>query len=913
MTEAKKHKIIGWGGILQDINRPLKLTLFGIFVVAVIAQTFSQFGLIGIGIPGSYDAYAIALLLPISLCAIMLGPGFGTLLGLISGSVLYLHAIYLPLDFYELTYISAASSIGLLTFAGLFLGLGFAIALRKNPPRIRRIVYIVIVCFAASFIVSIMFSVLAAFYFVLQPFYDIVAAGNTEIIVEEIDITFRSMFVRMGNPYVQALVDAGAMSLTCIFVDWFAPRIIINESVRKLSTTFNGWQIAVIVLAFMVTSALSFVIITNNEISEARELMQSEVTYLSNQLVSNDQRAASLDRLFDSYGIKQGVIKEANRDDYIRVVSVKDLLQGYTKEFDGTVVIATKDERIVLMSDDPRFAPGEPMNEHINNDIRKAIQKSIQAKDIQRTVYDDIDINAIDFDSYRDTTIKAEVAYLLANEVDNYLIMMVLPAQKVFANRTDIMAWITLSVLILLVVLYFISSNLLNNIVVRGINTTNGVLDQITHGNLDAQVNIKSSREFNSLSGGINTTVDTLKGWISQAEARMAQELTTAKAIQESVLPQTFPPYPEIRKFDIYASMKTAKEVGGDFYDFFLLNETENKKSDKLAFVVADVSGKGIPAALFMMTAKTLIHNFVATHMELGEAIENVNRQLCEGNETGMFVTAFIGVLDYSTGHVTYVNAGHNPPLIWQNKEWHWLKQKSGLPLGLFEDLPYKAFEIDCNIGDQLYLYTDGVTEAMNTNNELYGEKRLESLLEPNAGMTARQLVELVQNDLTDYTLGAQQSDDITMLSLEYGVPPELFTYIDVPALTDELPTVNEFIHGELDRRFCPVRVQNQIDIAVEELFVNIAKYAYPNATPQNPGMARIGYSYNPDPPTISIELIDRGIPYNPLAKPDAVIPSSIEEAKIGGMGILMAKRSVDKMLYKYADGCNKLTIIKRW
>ena len=329
--------------------------------------------------------------------------------------------------------------------------------------------------------------------------------------------------------------------------------------------------------------------------------------------------------------------------------------------------------------------------------------------------------------------------------------------------------------------------------------------------------------------------------------------------------------------------------------------------------MIADVSGKGVPAALFMMKAKTQIRDYVESGMELGEAVENANRQLCDGNDAGMFVTAFVGVYDYANGHVDFVNAGHNPPLLWQETDWRWLTEKSGLPLGLFEGLPYQAYSVDCKIGDQFLIYTDGVTEAMDVDGALYGEEQLIKLARANYPLHPRELIECVRRDVARHSTGAIQSDDITILALEVGVPPEITASLIVPADVDELPRVNEFIHTELDRRLCPLRVQHQLDIAVEELFVNVAHYAYPDATQENPGTARISYTYSADPPSITVDIIDEGIPYNPLAKPDAVTPDDIAEVPIGGLGILMAKRSVDEIIYERVDESNVVTIVKKW
>ena len=194
--------------------------------------------------------------------------------------------------------------------------------------------------------------------------------------------------------------------------------------------------------------------------------------------------------------------------------------------------------------------------------------------------------------------------------------------------------------------------------------------------------------EFAHLSGGINATVDALKESIEEAETRIDRELTTAKAIQENALPSTFPPFPEIDRFDIYASMNPAREVGGDFYDFFLIDD------HTLGFLVADVSGKGIPAALFMMAAKTEVGNYMASGMDLAQAVQSANYHLCQGNDAGMFVTVWAATLDYETGELTYVNAGHNPPLLRHDGQWSWLRKRSGLFVGTFETAKYRTYTL---------------------------------------------------------------------------------------------------------------------------------------------------------------------------------------------------------------------------
>ena len=255
----------------------------------------------------------------------------------------------------------------------------------------------------------------------------------------------------------------------------------------------------------------------------------------------------------------------------------------------------------------------------------------------------------------------------------------------------------------------------------------------------------------------------TLKRYISEAEARIDRELEFARAIQHSALPSVFPPYPTHTEFDIYAGMYTAKEVGGDFYDFYLIGE------DRLAFAIADVSGKGIPAAMFMMTAKTLLKSYAESGLSVDEIFENSNEKLCQGNDAGMFVTAWMGIMELNTGKTKFVNAGHNLPLVRRkNGKFEYLKIQTDFVLAGMEGMKYHLHELQLESGDELFLYTDGVTEAVNENEEIYGDDRLMNLLNNAEYNDAKELCSIVKTDVDRFADNAAQFDDITMLSLKY-------------------------------------------------------------------------------------------------------------------------------------------------
>ena len=244
---------------------------------------------------------------------------------------------------------------------------------------------------------------------------------------------------------------------------------------------------------------------------------------------------------------------------------------------------------------------------------------------------------------------------------------------------------------------------------------------------------------------------------------RIGAELNVATQIQADMLPRIFPAFPERQEFEVYATMNPAKEVGGDFYDFFLVDD------DHLAVVIADVSGKGVPAALFMVIAKTLIKNHAQNRETPGEVFTQTNAQLCEGNDAGLFVTAWMGVLEISTGKFVYVNAGHNPPLLKRaGGQYEWLKSRPGFVLAGMEGIRYRENTLELMPGDTMYLYTDGVTEATSSAQELYGEERLQAALNEASELPVSQLLPRIKNCIDTFVGDAEQFDDITMLGLQY-------------------------------------------------------------------------------------------------------------------------------------------------
>jgi len=288
------------------------------------------------------------------------------------------------------------------------------------------------------------------------------------------------------------------------------------------------------------------------------------------------------------------------------------------------------------------------------------------------------------------------------------------------------------------------------------------------------RIQISTGDEIESLGEAFNFMLANLESYIANLskvtaeKERIGAELDIARHIQASMLPCIFPAFPERREFDVYATMNPAKEVGGDFYDFFMVDESH------LAIVMADVSGKGVPAALFMVIGKTLIKDHTVPGRDLGEVFTKVNDLLCEANSEGLFITAFEGVLDLATGEFTFVNAGHEMPCICKKDgTFEPYKIRPGFVLAGMEGMRYRAGRMQLDVGDKIFQYTDGVTEATNAANELYGMQRLLSVLESVRNDAPEDILPAVKKDIDAFVGSAPQFDDITMLCLEYKAQME--------------------------------------------------------------------------------------------------------------------------------------------
>ena len=419
------------------------------------------------------------------------------------------------------------------------------------------------------------------------------------------------------------------------------------------------------------------------------------------------------------------------------------------------------------------------------------------------------------------------------------------------------------------------------------------------------------AHSFYQMEKDMCTYIEDLKNVTAEKE-RISTELNVATKIQSDMLPKGYPAIPERTDFDLYATMEPAKEVGGDLYDYILLDQ------DHLLLIVGDVSGKGVPAALFMVVAKTLLDSHAIQKLSPQEIFSVTNNQLSGNNESGMFVTCWLGILEFSTGELKYVNAGHPAPVLFHDGEYKFLDTKPNFVLGGMEGLPYKEHTIHLDKGDRLFVYSDGVTEATNAQEQLFGDQNLLYALKNTKNLNSRDVIKEVRNQIDGFVKEAEQFDDITMLNFiwhkeESTLNPgstdseELSTTVSVPASEANLIAVNNFINSHLEPYDIPVGLQTKIELVVEELFVNIAKYAYKD----NTGTVQIDCHVSQNPNVLHLTFKDSGIPFNPLAKEDPDVTLSAEDREIGGLGIFLTKKYMDTIDYQYENKMNVLTLTK--
>lgn len=639
-------------------------------------------------------------------------------------------------------------------------------------------------------------------------------------------------------------------------------KIVPHHEKVNISQTVQRWLLITVTLAFGVTSY--FVFSLQNKIAEEQtaSTLETSLSEVAADIKNSAKYGAELDERIYDMALNRTVGKTGYiviLDSELRIVSLPSVYSA-----DGSLIGSdfpgTEDEKTVfrnaLGGEEKIYGPSEGL-------------------------------------------IEDEQCFISFMPSDGYIIAAVLPEKEAYEARNVAFCVNVFMEILVFAVLFIQIYMLIKRVVVNQIKSINSSLAKITGGDLNETVDVRTNAEFASLSDDINKTVEVLKKYIDEASARINSELEFARTIQSSALPNVFPAFPRRKDFDIYACMDAAKEVGGDFYDFYIT------ESDMLNFLIADVSGKGIPAAMFMMRAKTEIKSLTENGLAVNDVFTRSNADLCEGNDAGMFVTAWQAGLDLTNGKVRFANAGHNPPLIKRNGgEFEYFKSRPGFVLAGFDDFEYTAQEFSISPGDIIFLYTDGVTEAVNTNKELFGEKRLLETVNAAPSDDMKKFCEYVRQRVDVFADGAEQFDDITMLAVKYtGAPTISFPAASIKDITE----VTEFAERELEKIGCPLKTVYQINVVIDEIYSNIVRYGYPDCT----GPVSVQIIERNSPHSVYIRFADEGIPYNPLTNEDPDVSLPLEERGGGGLGIFIVKKTMDDIKYKYENGQNILTVKK--
>ncbi len=793
------------------------------------------------------------------------------------------------------------------------------------------------------------------------------------IFITNMDNSSRAFEFVKGATVPMVIGNAAAVGCAIIIVSLLShERFRFKKGSEQISSTFQRWLLACIVIAYLVTSSFTYILQNGMVNIETQEVFTTAINDVEADIkgksdahllsIAEDVRAeyesdpnASLMDIVDKYGIVEinvvsadGIIQKSTEDDSINYdmnskeqskefVDTMRVQNAFVQKYsprgkDGTVwrkyaAINLSNGGFIQVGYDAEqfhdvldaFVIDFTKNRHVGNSGFVAVCDETLSLVIDND-YAGMSVSAIGINPpeemkqgktatalyYADivdgkTDLSEKYMYVF-KFVEGYCIIAAMPeAEAMFMRDASLYTSLFMQVIIFATLFVFVYI-LIKRVIINNLQKINDTLGRITKGDLNVTVDVRSSKEFSSLSDDINSTVSTLKRYIAEAAARIDKELEYAKQIQLSALPTNFP---DNEDFGIYAQMIAAKEVGGDFYDFYRLNDTT------VAFLAADVSGKGIPAAMFMMTAKTIIKDLAESGMAVNDIFTKANEKLCENNESGMFVTAWMGILDLSTGNVQFANAGHNPPLLKRaDGSFEYLKTRAGFVLAGMDGIRYRVGELTLNPGDRLFLYTDGVPEATNVENKLYGEDRLLSFMNQNASMEATKLLPALKANIDEFVGEAPQFDDITMLMFDYKPKKggERMTNKTFPAKTESLSAVLGFVEETLESLECPMKVQTAICVAIEEVFVNVAHYAYPESI----GDMTLHIGFDEESRTVTFRMTDKGVPFDPLQKPDPDITLSAEEREIGGLGIFIAKKTMDSLSYAYENGENILTMMKK-
>ena len=390
---------------------------------------------------------------------------------------------------------------------------------------------------------------------------------------------------------------------------------------------------------------------------------------------------------------------------------------------------------------------------------------------------------------------------------------------------------------------------------------------------------------------------------IKKQKDRMQEELNVGRDIQMSMLPVEFPPFPDRSEFDLHALLKPAREVGGDFYDYFFVSD------DEICLVVGDVSGKGVPAALFMAVTKTMLKTSAIGDPSPASILTRVNDELSADNPASMFVTMFLALVNVRTGEFRYCNAGHNPPyLLHKGRGFACLNQRHGPIIGAMPGIAYKESDGQLLENDTLYIFTDGVTEAMDAGGNLFSERRLEELIDGFDEATSKAIADASLQEIEEYASGTEQADDITILAFQFNRPrgenAEHVLDLSVAPNLAEIQKVNDSVETFCGEIGLPAGISQKLSIIFDELLNNTISYGLKDEA-EHEIQIHIEYADG----QVVVKVSDDGIPFNPFDQisPDTTL--SVEEREIGGLGVLLVKEMTDSQVYKRHSNRNIVTL----
>lgn len=509
---------------------------------------------------------------------------------------------------------------------------------------------------------------------------------------------------------------------------------------------------------------------------------------------------------------------------------------------------------------------------------------------------------------FMDGTINSWVFYSFVKYTE-WTVVIVVPDDIIY-HSGNVLATIILAVFALgLLIIYMLSHYFISDYM-RPLRRFVTAADQVAQGHFDIQLPVVRSREIDALRTSFLGMQASLERYMERlkesyaSKAAMEQELKIASDIQMQMLPKAYPPFPERTDIDIYGEVVTAKEVGGDLFDFFIRDE-------KLFFSIGDVAGKGVPASLVMAVTRSMFRSASMTHTSPKLIVESINRSVCQSNDSFMFVTLFMGILDLTTGKMRYTNAGHEPPVL-VGTHTRFLPINSNIPVGLRPEWEYTEKEVQILPGTTVFLYTDGFTEAETVDHQQYGRDRMfkEVMQLAAQRLDSRTLVKNIRQTERTFVGSIPQKDDISLLAIKYIGNAETEKYHRSILLSNdvqEVPILTIFINGICEEMHFDEMTAAGVNLAIEEAVVNVMKYAYDEGTRGDILLEAIA-----DDRQIDFILRDRGVAFDPTKATEVNPKVYVEQRIVGGLGIHLIRHYMDALSYVRQDGQNVLTMTKQ-